>query len=181
MTTPERSHPAPPGYDFWDHQLEALGDRDPVEVLAGTPDALEEVLAGQPEERLARRPRPDAWSPLEIVGHLIDTEWVLGFRARTIRSDPSPSFHGIDQDAWVERQRWTERASGELLEQFRALRSVTVAFWRSVEPGELDRTGRHAGAGVELTLGLLGRIHAGHDLRHRDQLQRHLRTLSDRP
>lgn len=159
-------------YSFLDRQLGLLGDRDPIEVLAETPDALRALVAGHPEELLARRPRPGVWSPREILGHLIDADWVLGFRARILRAEAEPTLTPVDQELWVERHGWGKRESGEILELFAQVRAVTVDFWRSVEPAELERQGRHTGAGIDISLGLLRRIQAGHDLSHREQLER---------
>lgn len=163
-----------PEYSFLDRQLGLLGDRDPIEVLAETPAALAALVEGHPEERLARRPEPSAWSPREIIGHLIDADWVLGFRARIVRADQEPTLVPVDQELWVERQGWNRRPSTELLQLFGQVRAVTVDFWRGVEPHELERSGRHTGAGIDISLGLLRRIQAGHDLSHREQLERYL-------
>lgn len=170
--------PTSPEYAFLDRQLGLLGDRHPLEVLAETPDALRTLVSGHPEERLAERPEPGVWSPREILGHLIDADWVLGFRARTLRADPEPSLVPVDQELWVERQGWNRRTSDELLDLFSQVRAVTLDFWRGVSPEDLDRTGRHTGAGIDISLGLLCRIQAGHDLSHREQLGRYLGDLS---
>jgi hypothetical protein len=169
---------ADPRYAFLDRQLSLLGDRDPLEVLAETPDALARLLEGHPEDRLARRPEANAWSPREILGHLIDSEWILCYRARAIRCDDHPTLTPADQERWVERQRWNERPGGEILTLFRRIRQVDLDFWRGLDDSELDRTGHHPGAGIDISLRLLRRIQAGHDLSHRDQLERFLERLS---
>lgn len=73
-----RETSVPAGFEFWSAQLERLGERDPLEVLAETPDALEGLMGGRALEDLSTAPAPGKWSPLEILGHLGDTEWIFG-------------------------------------------------------------------------------------------------------
>ena len=60
----------------------------------------------------------------------------------------------------------------------RRIRAVDLDFWRSLDDSELARTGHHPGAGIDISLHLLRRIQAGHDLSHLDQLERFLEQLS---
>lgn len=157
-------------YAYWTRQIERLGDREPIEVLANTPFALAQVIGGHPPEELQCEIVPGKWTVVEIIAHLCDIDWVLGFRARTIAFDDAPSFGGMDQDLWIERQGASERDPTELLELFRGTRRGIVDFWRRRSPTDMDRVGRHLEAGIDLSLGMLLKIHAGHDLVHLDQI-----------
>jgi len=68
---------ATPGYH--DKLLGLLGNRDPMEVLSSMPDTLDPMLLTHPSAVLRRRPYADrwTWTPLEVVGHLIDSELVF--------------------------------------------------------------------------------------------------------
>ena len=150
-----------------------LAGRDPIEVLAQTPDALARLLEQYPPQRWRERPFAEKWTPLEILGHLLDCEWTFGYRMRAILCDDEPQIVGMDQERWVARQAHNEREPAELLDAFRALRRANVALWRRMNAAELGRIGRHNERGPE-SLGMMLNIEAGHDLSHIDQIKRYL-------
>ena len=59
---------------------EALGERDPVEVIAQTPGRLAQKIEGLSAAEIEARPAPGKWSVREIVAHLADCEIAFGFR-----------------------------------------------------------------------------------------------------
>lgn len=166
------------GFEFWQRQIERLGERDPWEVLTQTSGALEQVVASRGPKPFETQPGPGKWSAAEVMGHLVDIEFVFGFRIRTILSDDRPSFGGIDQDRWVEQQAWRSVPPAQIARCFRQVREVNLACWQSVPPEAMTRTGRHREAGVDLSLELMLRILAGHDLVHLDQLYAVLDTVA---
>ena len=166
--------PDAPGFEFWRIQIERLGERDPIDVLASTPDDLSREVAAHAPARFTARPAPDKWCAAEILGHLVDIEFVFGYRVRTILADATPEFGGIDQDRWVTQQEWRHVAAVEIVRHFGAVREVNVDWWRSVPADAMSRTGRHTEAGVDLSLELMLHVLAGHDLVHLDQLRRAL-------
>jgi hypothetical protein len=148
--------------------LALLGGQDPVAVLAATPDAVRERVAGLPDDRLGRRPAPGEWSAAEVLGHLWDAEIAYAFRARAILAQDAPALIGYDQDAWATLAR---PAFAELLAAFAALRAANVALVRGTPPAAWERVGLHAERGP-LSFRLLTETMAGHDRAHLEQLAR---------
>lgn len=154
-----------------------LGDRDPLAVLAATPDAVTRLMEPHPAATLRLRPFPGKWTPLEIVGHLGDTEWLLGYRVRLILCQDRPTILAMDQDQWVAGQGYNALEPADVLRQFRDLRRHNLALWRRMSAADLQRVGLHAERGPE-NLGLMLRMEAGHDLSHIDQLTRYLAAIA---
>lgn len=157
-----------------------LGERDPLEVLRTTPDVLAREIAPHPASILRRRPYEGKWTPCEIIGHLSDTEFVYGYRVRMVQSQDRPQLFPMDQDQWVVGQHYNERDPIELIEQFRALRRITIVMWKNVAPEQFDRIGLHAERGEE-SLRTMLKMHAGHDLSHIDQFMRYLKAALESP
>lgn len=153
-----------------------LGDRDPIEVMSRTPEELARIVREHTTAQMRTRPFPGKWTPNEVIGHLVDTEWVYGFRMRHIYGEHEPTIIGMDQEIWVERQRHNDRDPMELVEMFRTLRRLNVRLWKSMKPEDLKRQGRHNERGLE-SLGTMLRMEAGHDLSHIDQIQRYLAAV----
>jgi hypothetical protein len=153
-----------------------LGDRDPIEVMSRTADVLATIVREHTPGQMRARPYPGKWTPNEVIGHLVDTEWVYGFRTRHIYCEHEPTIIGMDQEIWVERQKHNDREPMELVEMFRVLRKQTIALWKQMTPADHQRQGRHNERGLE-SLGTMLRMEAGHDLSHIDQIQRYLAAV----
>ncbi|PYV55246.1 MAG: hypothetical protein DMG91_12585 [Acidobacteria bacterium] len=156
---------------YRDKLFSFLGDRDPLDVLAQTAPALEDIVRENSAEVLRTRPFQGKWTPNEIVGHLSDSEWVNGYRTRLILCEDNPTILGMNQDFWVTCQRHNDRSPSELVEIFRDLRRLNLRSWKAISSESLKRTGQHNERGPE-SLGLMLRMLAGHDLSHLDQIHR---------
>ena len=150
-----------------------LGEREPLEVMAETASKLERIVREHPAAVLRARAFAGKWSVNEVIGHLVDSEWVYGYRLRLILSEDNAPIVGTQQDQWVSGLRHNQRDPGELVEEFRALRELNLAQWKRTLPAELERAGQHNERGPE-SLGLLLRMLAGHDLSHLQQIERYV-------
>ena len=57
--------------------VEVLGDRDPLEVLAGTPSEVDRIIASADAQALTSADA-GAWSFRDVLGHLLDVDIVYG-------------------------------------------------------------------------------------------------------
>lgn len=86
-------------------------------------DAVEQsvpLLLQLPLARVRSYPAPGKWSPIELVGHLIDS--AANNHQRFVRAQQQDNlvFDGYDQDAWVKQQNYQAANWQE-----------TVAFWQA--------------------------------------------------
>jgi hypothetical protein len=152
--------------------LSALGDRDPVTVLAAGPSAAREVLAAAGS--LARvRPEPAEWSVKECLAHLADGELIVAARMRWIAAEDEPDIVGYDQDLWVSNLRQVDDDPEILLAAFEANRRWNLALWERLSAADRLRVGIHRERGPE-SIDLMIRLGAGHDIVHLDQARRAL-------
>jgi len=117
------------------------------------------------EQQALHRYAPGKWSVKEIVGHIIDAERVMAYRAlRMARGDatPLPSF---DQDLFVAQGGSDRRALGDLLEELALLRAANVIFFRSLTAEDWERTG--TANDVSFVVCSFPFLLAGHELHHR--------------
>ena len=155
--------------------LGRLGDRDPADVQAETPAQIRRLVA-EAGPHLRARPAPNEWSVLELVGHIVDAELVVGNRYRWIVAHDRPAIAAYDQDLWVSRLRHNEADPDELITPFEALRAANLRLWANTTPGDHARAGIHAERGPE-TYELTFKMLAGHDLFHLDQAWQTLETV----
>lgn len=155
---------------------EYLAGRDPLEIMEATPGHLRQLFADRAVSDGGERPFPGKWTPLEVLGHLIDVEWTFAWRMRSIYGEDRPRIEPMDQDNWVAAQAFNEQPPGELLDDFESLRRINLKLWRRMTPADLQRVGRHRDRGEE-SLGTMRVMLAGHDLSHLDQIERYFAAI----
>ncbi len=74
-----------------------------------------------PQDTTAARPRPHAWSPREVIGHLIDSASNNHQRFVRAQFQEDLVFPGYDQNAWVEAQQYAQTPWTTLVELWVAL------------------------------------------------------------
>jgi len=144
-----------------------------IEVLEQTPGVLDTLLRRKSAAWLHCRIKPDTFSPLDVLGHLIYgemTDWIP--RARIILEcrdarafDPFDRFAG---GPLIEGQ-----SVGQLLDRFAELRRKNVAELRgfALNQEQMDWKGLHPALGA-VTLRQLLATWAVHDLNHIAQVVR---------
>lgn len=144
---------------------------DAIPVLERTPAVVSSLLESLPAGWLDARETAEAWSPREIINHLIwgeRTDWIP--RARIILAQgPHRRFQPFDRFAELQNDRPLDDLLEEL-DQLRAGNLATLRGW-NLKPKDLDLTGEHPGLGT-VTLRQLLATWVAHDLTHIAQITR---------
>jgi hypothetical protein len=115
---------------------------------------------------------PDTWSPLVVLGHLIEGErhdWLPRVRHLLEHGEAVP-FAPFDRFSQLRRPH---RTVAELLDEFAECRRASLAELGrlNLQVGDMDRRGRHPEFGV-VTLGQHLATWVAHDLTHIAQIAR---------
>ena len=167
---------APPRYDpdavgaYVEHVLGLVGDRDPQALLAAAPDRLAEATADLSEADARRAPRDGAWSVLQVLRHLADSEIVYGYRMRLIVAADRPAIPGYDQEAWADRLAYHHGTVEDALADLAAQRRMTLRWLGALDAEAWDRVGLHSERGDESVRQIVHLL-AGHDLNHERQIR----------
>ena len=72
------------------------------------------------EEQSHRQPAPEAWAPIEILGHLIDS--AANNHQRFVRAQFTDDlvFPGYEQDQWISSQKYREEAWSDVIRLWNA-------------------------------------------------------------
>ena len=151
--------------------LGLVGDRDPLDILRATPEALRRVIDGVTIQELRQPERPGKWSIVQVLQHLADAEVVWAWRMRLILAQDRPVLTGYDQDRWADRLGYVDAEPAQALEEFTVVRRGNLRLLDRATPEDLRRVGVHAERGEE-SVEHLRRLFAGHDLLHLRQVDR---------
>lgn len=142
-----------------------------MEVLKQTPSVLDALLRGKSSAWLNCRRSPEAFSPVDVLGHLMHgelTDWIPRVRILLDHQDKR-IFDPFDRFAF--QPLIADKSADELLDEFAALRSSSLDALRDLGVGEhhLDLPGIHPELGA-VTMGNLLASWAVHDLGHIAQI-----------
>ncbi len=144
-----------------------------IEILETTPSVLK-TWFGPLSDGWTRNPAKEgAWTPFDIVGHLIHgekTDWMVRLRM-VLEQGESATFPVYDRFAQFEESRGKNLI--ELLETFAELRAGNLAVLRDLGPApeQMTLTGMHPSLG-RVTLENLLATWVVHDLSHIAQAAR---------
>lgn len=154
--------------EYYSRYVELVPEGDIVDILAMQLGETLALLQSVPTERETFRYAPDKWSIREVVGHLIDTERVMAYRALHMARAAHADIAGMDQDEWVARSNAGKRRLDDLSAEWGAVRRANIHFFATLGPEAGSRVG--AASGLEFTVRCFPWIIAGHELWHRRKL-----------
>ena len=168
-----------PSRAYFDAMVDSLDGRDPLAVMAATPDALRERVVDVDTALLAEPEAPGKWSALGVARHLADTEVVLAVRYRKAIAEPAQEIPGFDQDAWYAAMWQYDEPIDEVVERFAVTRRSNLRLLRTVTGAQREVPMRHPERGEE-SLGRMIPLYAAHDEAHLRQLDRVLAAVRQR-
>ena len=157
--------------------LNLLGDRNGLDVLEHTAQALARTIQVLSDEQVKQPEADGKWSVRDVLQHLADSELVWGFRLRMALAQDRPRLEGYDQDLWAARLHYEQADPRQALEQFGVVRRSNLTLLKGASDDDLLKVAVHAERG-EQTIAQMVRLCAGHDLVHLNQIERILMTLA---
>lgn len=167
ITAPDRTEAA----EYYFTYIDQVPGGDICDILRAQIPETVTVLNGISEGQSLHRYAPEKWSIRQVVSHLNDTERLFVFRALWFArgfDSPLPSF---DQNIAIATACADDRPWSSHVEEFRAVRSATVAFFQDLPADAWSRRG--IASGNPFTVRALAYISAGH-------VAHHLRILRER-
>lgn len=155
--------------EFYRGYVSLVGDGPITDILIRQIHETANVLKGVPKEMSSFRYSEEKWSVAEVLGHLIDTERVMAYRALSFARGDRREIAGMDQDRYASNSCYDECEFAELIEEFEALRRANILFFEHLSEDSWDREG--IASGHPVTVRALAYIIAGHELHHMNVLE----------
>ena len=154
---------------YYGEYIALVADGDIVSTLHGQLSDTLAIVQELPEEMGLHTYAPGKWTIKEMIGHVIDTERIMAYRALCIaRGDHTP-LPGFEQDDYVAHAAFNERTLADLMAEWELVRISTVALLRTLNDDHWRQRGTANDNPVSPLA--LAYIIAGHELHHRDMLR----------
>jgi len=158
--------------------LGLVGSQDHFVLLEATPARLSAISEQIGDAGLPVAFGPGKWSARQVIAHLADVEMAIGYRVRQTVAEDRHHIQAFDQDDWA--RGYSSADASLAVPAQAALRRWNLSFFRSLDAGQLARSGCHPERGEE-TVDLMIRMLAGHDLNHLGQLEKIASQVRARP
>lgn len=161
------SRPTEHEYDATSYQhryIQVVMGDDAIKTLSENISIVDNFFKNIPIEKLHFRYSEGKWTPLEMLGHIIDTEKILLYRALSVARGEKQSLLGFEEEEYVKATNFDKKSLRSLLLQYKAQRKSTVLFFKSLGKRELGRMGK--ANQLPTNARVLAWFIAGHELHH---------------
>jgi len=115
------------------------------------------------------------WSLNQVLGHIVDTEKIMHFRALCISRGETAAFPGFDQNSYVKTAAFNNVSNQELLSSFLLNRQLFWQFIRTIPMEQWNGIGEVSG--YPMSLHALVHIIFGHLEHHLVLIRQHYLPL----
>lgn len=156
---------------FYAGYVDCVPDGDLIPFMAAQLHRMQNVMGGLEAAHADHQYESGKWTVREVMGHMLDTEWIFGSRLlRIARGDPA-ALPGMDQNDFMAHAFVSDRSMTSLVAEFSGLRTATMTLMDSLRAEVLDWQGN--ASGFDITVRAQGWILVGH-------CEHHMTILKDR-
>lgn len=150
--------------EFYAGYIRQSSGRELFELFQGGREKVDHLIDTLDETSATYRYAPGKWSIREIIGHLIDTERIMGYRALAISRGEQTELPGYDHDQYVKEANFDTITLQQFRVDYNHVRSSTESLFQSFSDEMLLKKGKASGS--PFTVRALGYVIAGHELHH---------------
>jgi uncharacterized damage-inducible protein DinB len=160
MKRPEATEYVP----YFHQYIQLVKGDHPIKALENQIIAMQAFLSEIPEEKENFRYAEGKWSIKEIIGHLIDTERIFGYRALCYARGDKTNLPGFEENDYVANANFEKRSFYNLVHEYNLVRTSHLALFKSFDANALNQIG--IANGNKLSVRAIIFIIAGHELHH---------------
>jgi hypothetical protein len=125
---------------------------------------VEQKILALSEEQLNHEYQVGKWSTKEVIGHIIDTERIVAYRALRFARKDKTSLPGYDEVLFGDTSNTGQRDIQKLIAEFVAVRQATILLFESFNEEMLAERG--IASNFEISVPALGFAILGHCIHH---------------
>lgn len=155
--------------EFYQGYIELVTGPNVLQTLIEQGQKTYPLIQKLSPEEAAFRYADEKWSVKEVIGHLVDTERIMGYRVLCISRGESTPLPGYDQNEYVDESEFADRSLQSLSTEYDALRNANISLFNSFDEHQILRKG--TANDVTVSVRALAYIIAGHERHHLNILE----------
>jgi len=162
--------PNPGDYDpYFERYIKLVEGNNIIKILYEQNKIIRELIKSISDYKGNYRYADGKWTIKEVVGHVLDSERILAYRALSLARGEKKSLPGFDHNEYVRVGNFNRRELIELSFEFKLLRESNLLMFKNFSEEMLCKKGLADEASVTV-LALLYII-AGHEKHHLNVLE----------
>lgn len=149
---------------FYHTYISQVSQQDYLQLLQSQVREMRELFQSKDGAWQTRGYAPGKWTPKEVLGHIIDTDRVMTFRALCFSRGDQNALPGFDQDPYVINAGFNSVETDLLLADFEAERAALATLVSTLSENVLDNLGN--ANGNPITARALFWVIPGHFIHH---------------
>lgn len=142
---------------------------NPIITLEEQIIGMQQLIGDIPEEMEDFAYAPGKWTIKEVLGHVVDTERIFGYRALRFARNDNVVLPGFDEKKYVSNGNFRKRTLYSLAHEFGLVRESNIALFKSLSDEDFEKKG--IANNNEITVKALCYIIAGHWQHHHKIIQ----------
>lgn len=158
---PEESEFAP----YYKGYIGQVLEDDAVAAMEAELNASLEFFRAIDEQKSKTAYAEGKWTIREVLGHIVDTERVMAYRAMRFGRNDKTELSGFEQDDFIRGANFNETSLADLLREFEYQRRANILMFRNLPNEAWSRRG--TANGKQVSVRALAFIVVGHEKHHR--------------
>lgn len=170
--------PKPTEYPaYFDAYIQSIKSADILKELRHQVMRMQAFLSEIPEDKEDFSYAAGKWTLKEVIGHIIDTERIMAYRALRFARGDKQELPGFDELLYVRTADFNKRTLYELAHEFGSVREANIYLFKSFDEAALDRSG--SADGKTISVRSLIYVIAGHTLHHQNVIKQKYLVLAE--
>ena len=150
--------------DFFETYIKLVPGNTAMKRLQDSILDLQSIISNIPEEYENFRYAPDKWTVKDVIGHIIDTERIMTYRALRFARNDKVELPGYDQNIYAPHATYNQRSLYDIAHEFGLVRESSIILFKNLDEVALMRKGR--ANNWDMTVRSIIYVISGHELHH---------------
>ena len=129
-------HPA-----YYTHYIGLVKGDNILKQLEDQVIDIQAIISEIPEEKESYAYAPGKWTIKELLGHIIDTERIMAYRALRFARKDKTALPGFDENEYVVNSDYNKRTLYDIAHEFAIVRESNLALFKHFNEEALDQRG----------------------------------------
>ncbi|MBN8695920.1 MAG: DinB family protein [Bacteroidetes bacterium] len=129
-------HPA-----YYTHYIGLVKGDNILKQLEDQVIDIQAIISEIPEEKENYAYAPGKWTIKEVLGHIIDTERIMAYRALRFARKDKTALPGFDENEYVANSDYNKRTLYDIAHEFAIVRESNLALFKHFNEEALDQRG----------------------------------------